>query len=142
MTSTHPRFSLSPSLAAMALLASVAATGCESLALTAFGVGSAAGVSHTLNGYAYRTFTAPEVRIKAATLAALQRMNIKVASAKKTKGVEVIQARAENRDIEVELEALSSNTTRMRAVAKDGLLNDSATALEIIAQTERVLGNS
>lgn len=54
MINTHPRFSLSPRLAAMALLASVAATGCESLALTAFGVGSAAGVSHTLNGYAYR----------------------------------------------------------------------------------------
>lgn len=142
MTHTHSGSSLSPSLAAMLLAAGVAVTGCEAMALTAFGVGTSAGVSHTLNGYAYRTFTAPEVRIKAATLAALQRMNIKVASAKKVKGMELIQAKAENRDIEVELEALTSNTTRMRAVARDGLLNDSATALEIISQTERVLGNT
>lgn len=124
------------------MAASVAMAGCESMALTAFGVGSSAGISHTLNGYAYRTFTAPEARIKVATLAALQRMNIRVASARKTRGGEIIQAKAENRQIEVELEALSPNTTRMRAVARDGFLNDSATAYEIIAQTEKFLGNT
>lgn len=129
-------------LAALALVAAATLAGCEAMAVTAFGVGTSAGVSHTLNGYAYRTFTAPEARIKVATLAALQRMNIKVASSRKTKGGEVIQAKAENRDIEVELEALTSNTTRMRAVVRDGFLNDSATALEIIAQTERTLGNT
>lgn len=130
------------SLAALVTAGTMSVAGCESMALTAFGVGSSAGVSHTLNGYAYRTFTAPEARIKVATLAALQRMSIKVSASHKTKGGEVIQAKAENRDIEVELEALTPNTTRMRAVAHDGLLNDSATALEIISQTERTLGNT
>lgn len=142
MTTIKTPRPLSLTLAALAMAGSVATAGCESMALTAFGVGTSAGVSHTLNGYAYRTFTASETRIKVATLVALQKMNIKVASAKKTKGGELIVAKAENRDIEVELEALSPNTTRMRAVARDGLLNDGATALEIISQTERLLGNT
>lgn len=142
MTTIKTPRPLSLTLAVLAMAGSVAAAGCESMALTAFGVGTSAGVSHTLNGYAYRTFTASETRIKVATLVALQRMNIKVASAKKTKGGELILAKAENREIEVELEALSPNTTRMRAVARDGLLNDGATALEIISQTERLLGNT
>lgn len=129
-------------LVVLAMAGTVSLAGCESMALTAFGVGSSAGVSHTLNGYAYRTFTAPEARIKVATLAALQRMSIKVSGSRKTKGGEIILAKAENRDIEVELESLSPNTTRMRAVAHAGLLNDSATALEIISQTERTLGNT
>lgn len=142
MTNTLIPLRLSRSLAVMAMAGAVASTGCESIAVTTFGVGTATGVSHTLNGYAYRTFTAPEARIKVAAMAALQRMNIKVASAKKIKSGELILAKAENRDIEVELEALSPNTTRMRAVARDGLLHDSATAYEIIAQTERMLGNT
>ena len=142
MTSTKALRPLSLSVAALAMAGSVAMAGCESMALTAFGVGTSAGVSHTLNGYAYRTFTVSETRIKVATLVALQKMNIKVASSKKTTGGEVIMAKAEGREIEIQLEALTSNTTRMRAVARDGLLNDSATAIEIIAQTERLLGNA
>ena len=140
MRSTNTRRRLC--LAVLAMIAAAAMTGCEAVAVTAFGVGASAGTAYTLNGYAYRTFTAPEGRVKGAALAALQRMDIKVASSKKTKGVEVIQARAENREIEVTFEVLSLNTTRMRAVAHDGVLNDSATALEIISQTERVLGNT
>ncbi len=127
-------------LGAAAVVAALA--GCESVALTAFGVGASTGVAHTLNGYAYRTFTVPEGRVKGATLTALQRMDIKVANSRKVDGVETIQAKARGRDIEVALEPLSANTTRMRAVARDGLLNDSATAIEIISQTERVLGNT
>lgn len=60
----------------------------------------------------------------------------------KTKGGEIIQAKAENRDIEVELEALSLYTTRMRAAARNGYTNDSATALAIISQTVRLPGDT
>lgn len=124
------------------LVATMAAVGCESLATADVEVGTSAGVAHTLNDYAYRTFPAAEARIQIATLVALQRMNIKVAAARKTNGGEIIQAKAKNRAIEVELEALSPNTTRMRAVARNGFLNDRTTALEIIAQTERLLGDT
>jgi hypothetical protein len=42
--------------------------------------------------------------------------------------------------IEVEFEALTPKTTRMRVVAdSEGLIKDSATATEIILQTERAL---
>lgn len=122
---------------------SVVLTGCAPLALTAFGVGASAGVSHTLNGVTNRTFTAPPSRVHVAAMAALKRMGIKVESSKTTDGGEVINASATGRQIEIELEEISANSTRMRAIAKNGtLLYDSATATEIILQTEKLLINA
>lgn len=121
------------------LLAALGLAGCEAAALTALGVGASAGVSHTLSGITYRTFAEPLPKVKAASLKALQRMQIKVAGTSRIENGEQIKARAADRDIEIELEALSPNTTRMRVVASQGLLKDSATATEIIMQTERSL---
>jgi hypothetical protein len=92
-----------------------------------------------LTGITYRTFTAPSSKVKSATHAAFNRMGIKPVSTSKVDGNEVIRASASGREIEVELESLSPNTTRMRVVAKNGLFYDSATATEIILQTEKVL---
>lgn len=129
--------------AAGALLAAAAlSAGCESMALTMFGVGASTGVSHTLNGTAYHTFTASSARVKGATITALGRMSIRVDSAKKAESGEIILATASDRKIEVEIESLSPNTTRMRTVARQGLFYDSATAMEIIFQTEKLLGNA
>jgi len=111
------------------------------LALTAVGVGSAAGVQHTLNGIAYRTFTAPLPQVRGAAVASLNRMGIKVDSRDKSKEGEVIKARAGGREIEIELDALTPNTTRMRTAVRNGLFMDAATSTEIILQTERVLTN-
>lgn len=127
--------------AAVAALAMVLA-GCEPLAITAMGIGASTGLSHALGGITYRTFTVPLPRVKSATMAALGRMRIKVDGASKIDNGEVIKAKAADRDIEIELEALSPTTTRMRTVAKKGLLYDSATSTEIIMQTERILGNA
>jgi hypothetical protein len=127
--------------AAVAALAVVLA-GCEPLALTAVGVGASTGVSHALGGITYRTFTVPLPKVKSATMTALGRMQIKVDGASKIDNGELIRAKAADRDIEIELEALSPTTTRMRTVAKKGLLYDSATSTEIILQTERILGNA
>lgn len=69
-------------------------------------------------------------------------MQIKVESTRKEDASEIVIAKTSNRNIEISMEALSPNTTRMKTVAKDGLFYDSATATEIIYQTERVLGNS
>jgi hypothetical protein len=124
---------------AMLIGVAVALAGCGAAALAAFGVGASAGVQHTLNGITYRTFTASEPKVKGAALLALNRMGITVAPPGKGGSGDSIRAKANDRDIEVGFEALSSNTTRMRTVAKQGLFYDSATAYEIIIQTERAL---
>jgi hypothetical protein len=104
------------------------------------GVGAAVGVNHTLSGIVYRTFSEPLPKVKQATLTALAQMAISVNSVEKTKSGELIKAKAINRAIEIEFEVLTPKTTRMRVVANsDGILKDSATATEIILQTERAL---
>ncbi len=116
--------------------------GCAPMMLTAFGVGTATGVQHTLNGIAYRTFTAPLPQVRSAATTGLNRMGIKIASRQKTKEGELIKATASEREIEIELDAITPNTTRMRAAVRNGLFMDSATSTEIILQTERILNNT
>lgn len=118
-------------------------SGCAALAVTAAGVGGGAAVSHTLNGITYRTFTAPAANVKTASLGALNRMGIKyTGSAKAEHGAEMLKASATDREIEITLEPLSANSTRMKVVARNGgIFYDSATATEIILQTERQLGS-
>jgi hypothetical protein len=116
--------------------------GCQALAITAAGVGGATAVSHTLTGITYRTFSEPLPRVKSASVRALNRMGLKHSSGQKTDYVETINAKANDRDIEIQFESLTPNTTRMRVTARSGgLLYDSATATEIILQTEKALGS-
>ena len=129
-------FACVPALA----LATALTSGCAAVAVTALGVGAAVGVNHTLNGIVYKTFAEPMPKVKRATLTALKQMEIPVEAVEKTAAGEVIKAKASNRAIEVEFESLTPKTTRMRVVAdSDGLIKDSATATEIILQTERAL---
>lgn len=133
------RTSFRPAFTALPLF--LALTACEPVSLTMLGIGAGAGVSHQMGGLAYRTFTAPLPRVKAAALAALKRMEIKISSVEKTANGEILHAIAADRKIEVEIEALTPSTTRIKAVArKDTFLVDSATAVEIITQTERAMG--
>ena len=126
----------------VALVLSAMLSGCVAVALTAAGVGMATGVSHTLGGIVYRTFAAPQTKVRRSTVAALSRMQIKVVESTQDGNKEVIKARASDRDIEVQIEALTPNTTRIAVTAtKDGgLLRDAATATEIILQTEKLVG--
>lgn len=124
----------------VALALSAMFAGCAPLSFTAMGVGASTGVNHTLTGITYRTFTAPMPKVRSATLTALNRMGIKVGTRSKMERIEVINATATDREIEIQLEPLSPNTTRMRAVARNGLFYDSATATEIILQTEKAVG--
>jgi hypothetical protein len=125
-------------------LLSLGLAACEPVSITMMGVGAGAGVGHQLGGIVYKTFTVPEAQVKKASLAALKRMAIKVGSVEKIENGEKISAKAADRNIEIELEALTPNTTRMRAVARKdgGILVDSATAVEIITQTEKALGSN
>jgi hypothetical protein len=116
-------------------------TACDPLSLTMLGVGAGAGVAHQMGGYASKTFTDDLNRVKKATVLALNRMAIKVEATEKNGTSELIKATAADRKIEIELEALTPKTTRVSAVARrDALTVDSATAVEIITQTERALG--
>jgi Protein of unknown function (DUF3568) len=126
---------------AAALLAS-SLSGCAAVALTAVGVGMATGVSHTLGGIVYKTFAAPQTKVHRSTVAALSRMQIRIVGTTKDGATEVIKARAADRSIEVEIEALTPNATRLSvtAVKDGGVIRDAATATEIILQTERIVG--
>jgi hypothetical protein len=126
----------------LAPIVALGIAGCAPVALTALGVGMATGVGHTLGGMVYKTFTTPQAHVKRATLTALNRMQIKVRESKREGTMEIIKAHAADRDIEIELEALTPNTTRMLVVAKkdNGILRDGATATEIILQTEKIVG--
>jgi hypothetical protein len=128
--------------ACAALWIALFAAGCAPVAITALGVGMATGVSHTLGGIVYKTFTAPQANVKKAAVGALNRMQIKVVDSKRDGSSEIIKARASDRDIEIELEALSPVTTRMTVTARKdgGILSDGATATEIILQTEKIVG--
>ena len=115
-------------------------SGCGALAITALGVGASAGVSHTASGTSYRTFTASAAQVKAASLAALNKMGVTVEGIAKTDSGELIKGNSADRSIEIELEAMSKSTTQMRASAKRNLfVHDAATAKEIVEQTERAM---
>jgi hypothetical protein len=119
--------------------------GCAAVGLTLFGVGAGVttgtAVSYTLDGVAYRTFAAPLPEVEKATRTALYKMGIPVEATAKIEQGKSIKATTSDREIEIELEIVSSRTTRMRTVAKQGIFfKDRATATEIIIQTEKVLG--
>jgi hypothetical protein len=118
--------------------------GCESIALTALGIGGgtavSAAVNHTLGGIAYKTFNAPVGGVHQATRKALADMDMTVTSDTTTESGREIIAQAGDREIGVELETLTARTTRMRVVAKQGvLMRDSATATQIVIQTAQTL---
>ena len=113
------------------------------MATTDAGIGGSQAVSHSINGITYRTFTAPAPRVKTAAINALGHMKIKVVSNGKPdkNNLRVITAKSPKRNIEIQIEPISDNATRMRVVAKNGgFFYDSATADEIIEQTKRQLG--
>lgn len=123
-----------------AMLLATLLTGCDPVSLTVASLGAGVGVSHTLNGIIYKTFTAPLKTVEQGSMTAMRDMGIKVVSREtNSDGERVISANARERDIQVVLEPLTSRTTRMRVIASDGLIKDSATATEIVLQTERVL---
>lgn len=133
----HP---FKPLLIIFTLAALFAVGGCAPLAITALGVGGQAGMSHAMNGVTYRTFTAPIANVRIATLQALSGMNLRVDSSGQQNEIEFIKATASDRQIEIELESISPTTTRMRSIAKQNtFMYDSATAAEIIQQTEKLL---
>jgi hypothetical protein len=131
-----------PAFACLTLALALSLSGCAPIIVSAAGVGASAIFSHHSNGQASRTFTAPLPRVHIAVLAALKKMSIKPGATEKTDQGERILAKAGNRSIEIELEVVTPNTTRMRTIARNegGLTVDAATATEITNQTESAVG--
>jgi len=128
------------------LFAGSLSSGCAAIGLTLLttgaGMAAGSGISYTLDSIAYKTFTASEEGLRRATLKALQRMGIKVKETERTEAGSKILAEANDRTIEIELDRLTSRTSRMRVNASQGwFFKDRATAMEIIVQTERTLGD-
>ena len=126
------------------LIAASLTSGCAGVALTAAGVGGGVAASHQVGSLVYRTFTEPLPRVRGAVLKAFNRMAITPGTTEKIALGERILARVGDREIEIELESLTPKVTRIRAAVRrdGGLILDSATAVEIINQTEKSFGFS
>src|SRR5712692_9906472 len=107
------------------------------------GVGLGTGVEHTLNGVNYKTFADPLDNVHLAVRGTLARLGMPITADTKTPAGYSLTASAADRTIDIELERLTPQTTRMRVVANEGALffKDSATATEIILQTAQSLQN-
>lgn len=130
-------------LVSFLLLNTALLSGCLPAITTAAGIGGSAVMTHTTNGITYRTFTASSSKVRIATLSALNRMQIKVVSEnlQEKSNIRLVAAKTNERNIEIQIEPISTNTTRMRVTAKSSAFSyDSATAEEIIQQTKKSLG--
>jgi Protein of unknown function (DUF3568) len=131
-------------MAVLAAIGLLSTQGCAAVGLTLFGVGAGVsagtGVSYTLDSIAYKTFTAPLAGLHSATRRTLTRMDIAVQEDQPTVSGRTVVAAAGDRTIEIALDRLTAQTSRMRVNAKQGwFFKDRATATEIIVQTARTL---
>jgi hypothetical protein len=134
-------------LAIVLALAIPSLGGCATAGLAVVGAGTGVaigtGVDYTLNGIAFKTFTAPIDEVKVATRGGLENMGIEItkdAASEKDENVWRIEGIANGRDVGIDLQALTPKTTRIRVVAEDGIFfKDKATEAEIIYQTADAL---
>ncbi len=133
-----------------ALLALAALQGCAALAVPLAaggmegGAGAAAtsGISYTFSSGAYKTVTAPYEDLMRAVEESLKRMDMPITETKQTETGAKIKADAGSRQIEIELDQLTTKATQIEVIAKDGwFFRDRATAAEIIVQIEKTLAN-
>jgi hypothetical protein len=130
-------------LALLILSSTTILSGCVAAVTSAAGMGGSAAITHTMNGITYRTFTSPQAKVRVATIRALERMQIQLVSDSmlNKSNIRFVTAKTNERKIEIQLEPLSPNTTRMRVIAKSGgIFYDASTAEEIIQQTKISLG--
>ena len=111
--------------------------GCAAAALSVAGMAGGAGLDHTLNGIVTRTYAAPVAGTRLAALQTLRRMGMTVEKSEKQDKGWVIEAKATDRTIDIELEALTNRTPRARVVVSKNnfiFIKDSSTSNEIIDQ--------
>ena len=119
--------------------------GTSSLVLGAgAGTATGSGVAYTMDSIAYKTFTSPLDQVAEATRATLKSMEFPIRwESRNTSGVDIMAKAgnlSETLEIEIDLERLSPQVTRMRIVANRGFfLKDAATATEIIRLVSKQL---
>jgi hypothetical protein len=80
-------------------------------------------------------------RVHQATISALKKMDIKIIEDNKSEDGRTITADTEELDIVIDLEEVTSKTTKVKVDArKRVVLKDKATAVEIINQVGKILG--
>lgn len=129
------------------LVALVALQGCAAAAATLLGAGAGvtagAATEYSINGTAYRTFTASLGPVYQATRAALNEMGMLLKTDERTPDGRALTASAGERKVEIELVALTPRATQMRVTVKDGVFfRDRATAGELIIQADTALDRS
>lgn len=113
-------------------------SGCAALAITGGGLG----VGYTFSNIAYKTVNYPIDKVDKAILEASRKMDFKIIDNSETDEGRTIKAATGKLDIYIDLEKVTSTTTRITVNAKDGIIfKDKATATELINQTEKILGS-
>lgn len=117
----------------------------QGCALVLLGVGGAGGVAAADSMQsADRTFTYPLEQVHTATTQALARMSLRPSQDTTTAEGRRIVAHSGDRTIDIELENVTYNTTRMTVAVKTyhGLLRDGATANQIVQSTGDTLASA
>jgi len=134
------KYKLNSYLAMVLLVLSI--SGCGGITLALLGAGAGVGMSYSIDGYVYKTLLVPTHKAEKASVRALDHMGIAV-TAKKTheSGTLMVFGRVDNRNVIIRLEPLSERSTQIRTQVRKPsvILQDKATAVAIIVETEKVL---
>lgn len=93
------------------------------------------GVAYLYTNAAEMTVCCNLNRMGRATLLALRKMGISVCDQSKDEGERKIWAKAKDLDIIIKLKEITHKSTKIRVSARNGIMKDKATALEIIRQS-------
>ena len=108
--------------------------GCEYAATTAL-TGVSMGVAYLYANVAEKTVCFDLDRMNRATLLALRKMGISICDQSKAEGERKIRAKTKDLDIIIKLKAITHKSTKIKVNARNVIIKDKATALEIIRQT-------
>ena len=108
---------------------------CEYATTTAL-TGVSMGVAYIYVNVAEKTVCFDLDRMGRATLLALRKMGIPIYDQSKAEGERRIRARTKDLDIIIKLKEITYKSTKIKVNARNGIIKDKATALEIIRQTE------
>ena len=116
----------------------LALEGCAAAVLSVAGLAGGAGLEHFINGIVDQTFSSPIAGTRLATLKTLKRMGMSVEKDERSDDGWTVLAKAANRTINIDLEAITEKSARMRVDVHRGgfiFLKDPSTGEEIIEQT-------
>jgi len=130
----------SPRIVSILYLFSLCISGCATIAISALGVGAGLGIPYVFTNCADRTVNFSLDQVNRAAPLVLKKMDIVVYARTWTQTGETIRATADEIDIQIEMQRVTSKTTRITVDAKKSqFVKDRATAEEIIKQLEITL---